>query len=1020
MIPPRIAILNADGTTDSSFDPGEGLDAAGRAVAVLPSGKIAVGGSFSTACGNLRAGFAVLNADGSLDEADPGANGAVHCLLTQTDGKLIVGGAFTEFGGAERNRVARLGADLVTEGPFSPGADGAVNAGALQAEGKVVVAGAFTQLGPDARNRLVRLHNDPADAVLRVVNESTVVWRRNGSGPEAMVARFELDTGSGYSPLGGTVARVPGEWQVTELELSGTGSIRARAFPADGHSAGMVEEVHAFDFIPVLQVRMNERLLSRGNLLDFGITQVGRPVNLTLVLTNAGLTELTLDATPVTKGGADAGLWTVVEQPESPVAPGEQAEFILRFTPTAEGVKNATVSIASDDGGGVFNLGLTGSAIPGPGSVDSRFQVTVAGVTHNDAGTVVRALAVHGEGVMTGGSFATVNGQNRKGCARLSTTGSLLQPEGARLNQYGIYAVAQLPDGKWMIGGQFTTVNGGTKKGLARLNADLTLDKTFKLVVNEDVSCLLVQENGSVIVGGSFTKLGGKNRTYLARITPEGLLDDTWAPTVLSSRPYNLATQPDGKIYVGGAFYIPSRGSRCNVLRLNADGTLDASFNAPSIVNQSEFRAMIPDGAGGVLYGDTTSGRGLRKLLPNGDLDETFSTEVSGIIPAIAVQADGRILVRRSNAILRRNADGTADAGFVNAVSVTGVGCLALAPSGEVYVSGTVTQAGLPLKLVRLVNGPEEAVNNLTAASETEILWERGGPVPEAQYVVFDLSQDGGAYWLRLGGGVRVSGGWRLTTALPGAGLLRGRAYVGTSNGSGAFQDEVVSFAGLMAPDVQVTLAAGTAVQPGGTLAFPSTLPQQFTSLTLTIRNTGLAPLRNLSLTTEGAEWTVTSLGLTQLEPNQATTAVVQFRPSQGGERTGRLRLASNVPGVKSPYLIHLSGSGMMLPLAVTTAIPSPQPSGSAVLTGLVTARSDSARVSFRYRRQISGTNFTAWTVVGNATPATVGGFAATAVQKSLPGLTAGNYQFQVGATNALTGADSPVYGATKAFVSPL
>ena len=80
---------------------------------VLPDGKVIIGGSFTQFTGVARSGIARLNTGGSLDTGfDPGTgtNAAVRTLVTQVDGKLLIGGEFTQVDSNTRNYIARLNA----------------------------------------------------------------------------------------------------------------------------------------------------------------------------------------------------------------------------------------------------------------------------------------------------------------------------------------------------------------------------------------------------------------------------------------------------------------------------------------------------------------------------------------------------------------------------------------------------------------------------------------------------------------------------------------------------------------------------------------------------------------------------------------------------------------------------------------------------------------------------------------------------------------------------------------------
>ncbi|HEX8117536.1 MAG TPA: Calx-beta domain-containing protein, partial [Pyrinomonadaceae bacterium] len=115
-----------------------------------PDGKILIGGNFSSYNGTNVSKLARLNADGTLDSSfNPGAGpngGFVRELLVQPDGKILVAGWFSSFSGFVRNGVLRLNADGGYDSTFNPG-DSVdafnVETIALQPDGKVLVGGIF-------------------------------------------------------------------------------------------------------------------------------------------------------------------------------------------------------------------------------------------------------------------------------------------------------------------------------------------------------------------------------------------------------------------------------------------------------------------------------------------------------------------------------------------------------------------------------------------------------------------------------------------------------------------------------------------------------------------------------------------------------------------------------------------------------------------------------------------------------------------------------------------------------------
>jgi uncharacterized delta-60 repeat protein len=163
----RIARLNANGSHDGTFDPGTGANGFISAIALENGGRIVIGGGFTSFNGAQRNGIARLNANGGLDGTFTpglGANGAVWAVAIQTDGKIVIGGEFTTVGGIARNGIARLNADGSLDEEFDPGAgaDGSVNAIVIQSDGALVIGGEFGTVGGLARSGVARLHSDGA------------------------------------------------------------------------------------------------------------------------------------------------------------------------------------------------------------------------------------------------------------------------------------------------------------------------------------------------------------------------------------------------------------------------------------------------------------------------------------------------------------------------------------------------------------------------------------------------------------------------------------------------------------------------------------------------------------------------------------------------------------------------------------------------------------------------------------------------------------------------------------------
>jgi len=140
-------------------------------VVVQPDGKTLIGGYFTNVNGASRNGIARLNADGSLDDNfNPGTGapgGALTSIALQPDGKVLIGGSFTNFNGTSRHHLARLNANGSLDSNFNPGTgpNAAVTSIALQPDGQVLIGGGFTTINGVARRFVARLYGDPAPSL---------------------------------------------------------------------------------------------------------------------------------------------------------------------------------------------------------------------------------------------------------------------------------------------------------------------------------------------------------------------------------------------------------------------------------------------------------------------------------------------------------------------------------------------------------------------------------------------------------------------------------------------------------------------------------------------------------------------------------------------------------------------------------------------------------------------------------------------------------------------------------------
>src|ERR1051325_166160 len=158
--------LAQPGSLDLSFAPALTAGAAVYVVTLQTNGQILIGGSF-TATGSVSVvNVARLNPDGSLDATfNPGTaadTGYVDAIAVQTDGKVLIGGAFSSSTGATSQRLTRLNPDGSVDEDFDPSlvVDQPVNAVALQSDGRILIGGSFVLVDFTLRRSVARLNTN--------------------------------------------------------------------------------------------------------------------------------------------------------------------------------------------------------------------------------------------------------------------------------------------------------------------------------------------------------------------------------------------------------------------------------------------------------------------------------------------------------------------------------------------------------------------------------------------------------------------------------------------------------------------------------------------------------------------------------------------------------------------------------------------------------------------------------------------------------------------------------------------
>ncbi len=155
----RLVRINSDGTPDPNFLPIYGDKTAVYSIAVQPDGRLITSGHSENPDGLFLQDVVRLNLDGSMDKSWPGAaNEKTESLLLQDDGKLVLGGYFSALDGVDRQKIGRLNADGTIDSSFSANIDNFVWTVASGGPGKILISGGFFTVDGQSRNGVARLN----------------------------------------------------------------------------------------------------------------------------------------------------------------------------------------------------------------------------------------------------------------------------------------------------------------------------------------------------------------------------------------------------------------------------------------------------------------------------------------------------------------------------------------------------------------------------------------------------------------------------------------------------------------------------------------------------------------------------------------------------------------------------------------------------------------------------------------------------------------------------------------------
>lgn len=706
------------GDLDTTFLTGTGANDTVRSLIELSSGKILIAGDFTSYNGTLRNRVALLNADGTLDTAfDPGSgvNGTVYKAVS-VSGRYILVGDFTAYNGTTVGNIVMINSNGSFYSGFQvgSGANGSIRTISRVEFSDWLIGGEFSSFNGQARGNFARLSSSGSLNTSTTPSANgaiTSIVPEPGSYPDEFIVSGNFTTFGSRTGLTG-VAKV-GFYGYADSyfrpQVSG-GSVNATAYTADSYTSGSLTFI-AGDFKKV------------GNLSlpNFAaINSYGEPDPYVAIFPNGPVHALSVS--PSFDQALIAGAFTEVNGiPMKGIARITKRSFYQSGYGTitrweldqdfggSEGPNAAVHSVIGDSqgrylvGGDFTEVGMTSRN--GVTRLLSRFGLSLPEVPANLIAEPISGDAIRLVwGVSANGGAYRLE-RSPDGIAdwveieyTLATSyiSSGLLPETEY--HFRVRAVNANGTSAYSVSASATTTATWTGPGSVVAGTPGTAFSSSSVYGSA------VQPGGKILICGYFTNVLGVSRKYVARLNADRSLDTGFdAGNLLTSLADLVAVAPDGKIYVVSNGFSDALGfGDYEILRLNPDGTHDPSFTPPA--SSYDIECIEIDQQGRVLLGLSTQTFGsiqtgsLIRLNADGSMDQSFSVSPSSSLYSIGQHSDRRIVAAgffstvngsTKRSIMRCDPAGILDTAVGNSTSISSIYAVEALPDGSIIIAGT-------------------------------------------------------------------------------------------------------------------------------------------------------------------------------------------------------------------------------------------------------------------------------------------------------------------------------------------
>lgn len=619
----NICRLNSDGSIDTTFNIGGSGALFGngtsdiKTVELLPNGKILILGNFGGYNNVPRNNIAVLNQDGTLDTTfNPGSgfvyefgnSSSLKFLGLQSNGKFYLSGGFSTYNGTTVNRLIRVNPDGSLDATFSTGTgfqysyagpisgglfydEGEIYAMIIQPDGKLIVGGKFESYNGSYHRNIMRLNaNGTIDTsfhdTMGTCNDRPVFYETQRWGEVTKMVQYpdgKIIVGGGFNwynyALTGNLARIGANGDLDLTFNPGTGfnnTVTSTAVLPDGKIivAGNFSKYFGLDKKGVAR-------LNTDGSLDMSFN------------TGTGVEGL------LRTGYQGLGFSQYVNA--MAIQPNDSKVLIGGGFKAFNGVpKNSFVRLNTN------------------GSVDTTFNVPIIGSDTFNNVSMIQVLSNGKILTIINGNLLRLNsnGTVDASFAPITAASFILMTDGrfyvlesyttlkrylsngtvdtsfttvSITSSYNDTVIAHQSDGRVVIAGSFTAINNMSINKLARINTDGTLDMTFYPSISFNPSLIKIIPNDKILLGERNNTNNQEVKLY--KLLANGTLESIYTDFGLNDWPtYNTIlssiTLDEGKVYLGGSFASVNGVGRNRLVRL-----LDSSITLG--VNQQEVSGLV-------------------------------------------------------------------------------------------------------------------------------------------------------------------------------------------------------------------------------------------------------------------------------------------------------------------------------------------------------------------------------------------------------------------------------------------